>query len=282
MRPGDPSTFRIRRLWVVGGCLGALAAAAAVVRAGLRVTPRPLPPTVLTASEPDTVPLPADLPAPVERFYRELYGGRVPVVDTAVVSGRGTMRISGVTMPVRFRFTHRAGRAYRHHIETTFFGARLLEVDESYIDGTARLELPFGVSEGDRIDQGANLALWAEAVWMPSLWVTDPAASWQPLADHTALLIVPFGDGSQELTARFDPATGLLASLESLRFKGEDADAPTPWINEVGRWGHVDGRPVPRVASITWADEGSPWAVLRTEEVLYGVDLPDDLGGPGP
>lgn len=250
--------------------------------AGLRITPRPLAESGLSPSEPDRVPLPEDLPAPVARFYRELYGDTVPVIDTAVISGRGTMRISGLTLPVRFRFTHRSGQAYRHYIETTFYGARILTVEESYLDGSARLELPFGVSEGPKIDQGANLALWAEAVWMPAVWVTDPAVSWRGVDDRTAELVVPFGDEQQVLVARFDPGTGLLDSLESMRFKGEDSERTISWLNEVDEWAVLDGRMLPVLASLTWEDEGTPWAVLRTEEVLYGVELPDDLGGRGP
>ncbi|MFL6335864.1 MAG: hypothetical protein ACJ754_21350 [Pyrinomonadaceae bacterium] len=30
---------------------------------------------------------------------------------------------------------------------------------------------------------------------------------------------------------------------------------------------------LPSVCSITWADEGTPWAMFRTEDVVYNVDV---------
>jgi len=126
---------------------------------GLQVKPSPFPPLGQNGSQPETVPLPDGLPAPVDRFYRELYGDQVPVIDSAVISGRGRLRIRGITFPARFRFMHRAGETYRHDIETTFFGLKLMKVKEVYENGRARLELPFGVSEGPQVNQGANLAL---------------------------------------------------------------------------------------------------------------------------
>jgi hypothetical protein len=176
-----------------------LAVAGLLLWGGLQVPARPYPALEAASRELRTVPLPSGLPAPVARFYRVLYGDEIPVIDTAVIAGRGTMRISGVSLPVRFRFTHLTGRAYRHEIETTLFGGRVMAIDEVYLDGTARLELPFGVSEGPNIDQGANLALWAEAVWMPSVWVTDRQARWEPIDEHTAALVVPFGAAEESL-----------------------------------------------------------------------------------
>ena len=181
--PGS-STPRSRRpparrvlAWIVGvSCL-----AGAALWAGMRVEPAPLPAPALAEGAMAMTALPADLPAPVERFYRTLYGEQLPVPDTLVVSGRGTMRIQGITFPSRFRFSHRAGADYRHYIETTVFGAPLLKVNEWYVDGAGRLELPFGVSEGPKVDQGANLALWAELVWAPAVWVTSPDARTVPV-----------------------------------------------------------------------------------------------------
>lgn len=228
------------------------------------------------------MPVPVGLPEPVERFYRNLYGERVPVVDSAVISGRGNMRIAGITFPARFRFSHVTGDAYRHYIELTGFGAPFMTVNEWFVDDHARLELPFGVREGPNVDQGANLALWAEAVWMPSVWITDPQAHWKHVDDTSALLTVPFGGQRETFTVHFDPDTGLLDRMQSLRFKNEADRTKTDWINEAPQWGQVDGHPVPTRATVAWANEVAPWADLQTESVIYNADLRGYIRQAGP
>ena len=157
-----------------------------------------------------------------------------------------------------------------------------MAVDEWFLDGHARLDLPMGVSEGPNVDQGANLALWAEAVWMPAVWVTDPRVRWEPVDDTRARLVVPFGEVEESFTVTFDPVTRMLQTMESVRFRGEQDVDRTPWINladDVGR-----GRRPPGAAArlgVTWADEGSPWARLRTESVLYNADLTEYVRAAG-
>src|SRR5512146_3070831 len=89
----------------------------------------------------ETIALPTGLPAPVERFYRTVYGEEVPLIETAVIQGRGIMKpFLNITIPARFVFVHDAGKDYRHYFEATWFGIPLLKVNEGYIDGESFFE----------------------------------------------------------------------------------------------------------------------------------------------
>ncbi len=278
--PGVRRRRRGRRF--VAYALGGVAVLGGTGWLGLRIEPQPLPDAGIEAGPVETIPLPDGLPDPVDRFYRTLYGDRLPVVETAVISGRGQLRVNGITFPARYRFSHLAGHDYRHYIEVAWFGRPLLAVNEWFLDGTARLELPFGVMQGPKVDQGANLALWAEAGWFPSIWLTDTRTRWEPIDATSARLVTPFGDETEEFTVTFDPDTGLLERLESMRFKGEEHDTKTRWVNQALDWDVLDGVPTPMTTTVTWADEGTPWARLRTEEVILNADLDRYLRADGP
>ena len=156
------------------------------------------------------MPLPDGLPAPVERYYRQTYGDEVPVVHSVVITGRGKIRPFGLWLPARYRFTHDAGKGYRHYIEATWFGIPIMKVNERYIDLKAKMELPWMTDEGEKLDQAANIGMWAElAGSAPSVLVTDPRVRWEPIDDDSAVLVVPLGtDATDTFVVRFDPGTG--------------------------------------------------------------------------
>jgi hypothetical protein len=62
---------------------------------GLRIRPQPFDPYPETTPELETVPLPDDLPAPVERYYKAIMGEQAPVIESAVISTRGKLRVGG-------------------------------------------------------------------------------------------------------------------------------------------------------------------------------------------
>ncbi len=262
--------------------IGALGAVAAAGWLGLQVKPKPFPAYPEQTPALNSVELPADLPSPVARFYEIIAGDQVPVIESAVISGRGRLRIKGITFPARFRFTHIAGQGYRHYIEATIFGYPVMKVNEWYLDGHVRMELPVGVIENEpKIDMAANLSLWGEAVWLPSILVTDPRVRWEAVDNTTARLVVPYDGGEDTFTVAFDPQTGLIQALEALRYREATDEARIPWRNEPLGWREFHGIMVPSPAATTWLDEGTPWAVWTIEDVVYNVDVSEYIRARG-
>jgi hypothetical protein len=265
--------------------LGVVAVLVGVGWAGLQVEPAPFPdyPETSAASVPTTA-LPSGLPAPVERWYRSAYGERIPQIDSVVVTGRARVRPAGpVWFPARFRFTHDAGRGYRHYIEATWFGIPIIRVNERYVDGVSLTEIMGQTDSGPKVEQAANLGMWAElAQAAPSVLLTDPRVRWEPVDATTAKLVVPLAGSSEpdSFIARFDPATGGLHTLEAPRYHAGNSTATVLWTAQTGAGPAVGPYRMPSTGSATWADFGT-WAHFRTEDVRYNVDVSHYLRAPG-
>lgn len=242
--------------------------------AGLQMDPDPFPPFSQESPEYEMRDLPADLPAPVARYFRAAFGLRVPVIRSAVISGRARLRLNGLFFPARFRFIHQAGQNYRHYFELAFFGAPVMRVNEYYLDGVGRMELPNQVIENDpKTNSAANLGMWAESIWLPPLLATCPDVRWEPIDDATARLVVPYQGGEQSLTARFDPVSGLVTYLEAMRFRDAGDYNPRLWITHSRNWRSFHNILIPGTGTITWMDQGRPWAVFNVDDIEYNVDV---------
>ena len=251
---------------------------------GLRMQPGPLPEySAVPAYPEETIPLPAGLPAPVERFYSQTHpDGKLPVYHTAVVSGRGTLRLAGVKFPTRYRFTHRTGYDYRHYFESTFYGIPIMKVNEHFLDGRGRMDLPFGVVENDpAVNSAANQGLWAEMSVYPAAFLTDERVRWEAVDDLTARLHVPWQEGEQVFTVHFDPQTGRMLSMETLRAK-DAKSGQVMWTAGFTTESARNGRPAKVLQNATWADEGSPWLVLGAEDIVFNTDIAVYIRQTGP
>jgi len=242
---------------------------------GLQIKPAPFSPYPQQQPSLETIPLPAGLPAPVERYYQSVYGDQIPVIESAVIQGRAQISPFGVKLPARFVFVHNAGQDYRHYIEATLFGLPLLKVNEGYVDGESFWEGPGpAIYDDASTNQAANLAVWAEASWFPSVWLIDERVHWEPVDEVTALLYVPFEDQMENFVVRFNPETGLIDTMEAMRYRDSgDQAKKILWITTTEPGSFIEGTKISSVGSATWLDQGKPWATFTLEEVNYNVDV---------
>jgi hypothetical protein len=253
--------------------IGGVAGLAALAWAGARVQPPRFPSPEWESRPLRTVALPAGLPRPVARYAETVFGDSIPVVETALIIGRVDMVIGGIPCKGRFKFFHQAGAAYYHEIQITWFGLPLITVDEQYKDGQAIMHLPFAQIENDeRTNRSANLGLWAEAIWLPSIWFIDDRVRWIAVDDSTARLVVPDAAEEERLTMAFDARTSLVTRLSTLRYAASDDPSRHPWTNSVGEWGEMNGVRIPLAASTRW-DDDKPWAVWTVDDVIYNLDV---------
>ena len=261
----------MRRLAGVLG--GALVVLLGLGWAGLRVQPAPFQSAATSDGTAEYAPIPTSLPAPVARFYRATYGDRVPVVKSAVVTGRGTMTLFGLTFPSRFRFNYDEARNFRTYFEITVFGFPIMRVNEYFVNGSFRAELPPGVEEGSpKLNQSANVRLWSEYLtWLPAVLLADPRVRWEAVDDELAILVVPFDQEIEKgvrkeverIVVRFDPATGLVRYFEAMRYQSADSPVPILWVN--GVW-----------------HGAAPWANWVVDETALNVPVDVSLTRKGP
>jgi hypothetical protein len=246
---------------------------------GFQIEPESFPPHPETTKDAGTVNVPPDIPEPVKRYYETAAGSHVPVIRSAVVWGKGRLRINGIWMPVRFKAYYLPGQAFHRYMEVTWFGKPFLKVSDVYMNGkgATNIEGIFNNREtGEKIDQGSNLALWGEMVFTPSVSITDTRVRWKAVDDDSARLVIPYGEQNDELLFKLDEKTGLISNVSAQRYRGQD-DNKTPWRIELTEWKNFHSVKIPVRFAVTWEDEGSPWSYWTVEGVEYNVDIEDKL-----
>ena len=277
MKKGRGTRILTRAALVAAGSVAVLAGAGWL---GLQVEPASHPPHPERTPELNEIELPSDLPDPVRRYFRATYGDEIPSIDTAVVWGRGEFSLNGLWFPARFKSYYDVpGRTFRRDMELTWFGRPVFRGRDTFIDGKGALKITglFGLVdltyEGEKIDQGANLAMWGELLgYAPSALLLDPQVSWEPVDVNTARLIVPFGEAEDSLRVEFDPETGYMTRMTGMRYRGEEAEK-TPWCGEGSSWRVVRGIEMPHRLPGVWEDQGEPYVVLDLGGAEHDVDV---------
>ena len=160
----------------------------------------------------------------------------------------------------------------------------ILQGVDAYLDGTGSLDITgllglLSISDrGEKIDQGQNLAMWAEAPFTtPSALVLDSRVRWEPIDDTSARLIFPFGEREEDsLRFEFDPETGLMTQMSGMRYRDQE-ETKTPWRGEYSDWRTVRGIKVPHRLVGTWEDQEEPYIILDLEGAEYNIDVSEEI-----
>lgn len=246
---------------------------------GFQIEPDSFPPHPDKMQDSGAVEVPPDLPEPVLRYYKTAAGSQVPVIKSAVVWGKAKLRINGIWMPVRFKAYYLPGQAFLRYLEVTWFGKTILRVSDSYMNGQGSMKIEglLNMREtGEKIDQGQNLAMWGEAVFTPSLAITDTRARWEAVDDETVRLVIPYGVQNDSLLYKFDKKTGLISNVSAQRYRGQE-DKKTPWLIEFMEWKTFHSVKIPVRFAVIWENDVSPWSYWTVEGVEYNVDIADNL-----
>ena len=261
-------------LYVVLGLL----ALVALISIGFAIPPRPFRPHPAPSQPGEPQPLRPGLPEPVRRHFVETIGETPRTVKTAVVWGRGRRHIRGVWVPLRFKAWYRPGEAYTRRMEVTWFQRPVMRGRDAWKNGTGFYEMGDKVEQGEEIDQSQALAMWADAVWMPSLLVHESPIGWDPVDENMARLVIPDGrGGSQSLLAYFDPINGRMTHLSGKRYSISTGEQE-PWRVDLLTWKQLNGLLIPDQTSVAWGESGSPLSYWSVDGVAYNVNVTDQLG----
>lgn len=250
-----------------------------IVWLGFQIEPKSFSPHPEKTNDAGTVDVSPEVPEPVKRYYEAAAGSMVPVIKSAVVWGKAKFRINGIWMPVRFKAYYLPGQAFIRYLEVTWFGKTVLKVRDSYMNGEGVLKIEGLLNKretGEKIDQGQNLALWGESVFMPSVFFTNTSACWEIVDDKTVRLVIPYGQQNDSLDFKFDRKSGLISQICAMRYKGQNEEK-TPWRIDITEWMTSHYVKIPSRSSVTWEDEGSPWSYWTVEVVEYNVEISEML-----
>ena len=253
---------------MIGGTLAALAALAWV---GLQIPSKIIAPATGKSQAGENVLVPENLPAPVRRYLHVALGDHAPRIESAVFWGRAQANF-GLWVPMRFQLYHRVGYDFRREMQVTWFGFPVLKALDQYVNGQGMTGLVGKADTGERVDQGSNMILFAEAPLYPSIFVTDPRIRWVAIDETSAQMFFPFGTEEDSMTVTFDPQTALITKMTALRYFGANGEKE-PWRVDFLTWQVVDGMTIPLRSAITWEKQGKPWSYWDMTGVAWNVDL---------
>ena len=229
----------------------------------------------------------AELPAPVEKYFRLVLNDPQPCIRRARFTQRGELRIneqSGkwsrfsasqvvAAGPPGFVWNARVSVAPLLHVR----------VRDGYVAGrgsgaVALLSALTVASESDRpeLNSGALHRYLAEAVWYPTALLPSAGVEWSAIDSTRALATLTDSDVSVSLEFRFNDVgevSGIYAAERWGRFGG--TYELVPWEGRFGNYTRKQGVLVPATAEVGWHRASGFWSFWRGEVLDLNYDYRD-------
>lgn len=206
----------------------------------------------------------ADLPQPVQRYFRAVFEDGQPLIAAARVSHKGTFNMSETAekwsdfTSTQLVITQRPGFDWDGRI-AMMPGINAL-VHDAYMDGEGILHAALlglvtvadmrGTPEAA---QGELMRFLAEAAWYPTRLLPSQGVRWESIDNSSARATLKDGDTAVSLDFRFDEA-GLISTVSA------EARARTvkgglvfaPWIGRFWDYEVRDGMWIPLSGEVAW------------------------------
>ena len=206
----------------------------------------------------------ADLPAPVQRYFRAVLKEGQPTISALTIDMVGTFNMSTAaehwkpfTSQQRVA-THRPG--FLWDAQVSMLPGLVVRVVDSYIAGSGLLHAAIlglvtvaKVSGGVEVARGEFMRFFAEAAWYPTALLPSQGVRWEAVDDRSANATIVDGPLTLTLLFRFNHA-GL---IESVRAEARGAMVGNkvvmmPWECSLSSYEVRDGITVPITGEASW------------------------------
>jgi hypothetical protein len=212
------------------------------------------------------------LPAPVARWVAAARLDDLAGVETVGSVAHGRVRLGRLPwLPIDMRTLHRLGRDQVRDIRLRIGPVPLLGVLDAYVDGAGITKIGPIPTIGPEVDQGAVLAMWAEAIAWPAAWHHLPGLRWSAVDEEHARLHLPFATGEEVVDVTFDRASGFPRLFEVDRFKA--GGRKVRWRAECSDLRSYDGFRAWSHVRAAWADDPGPWFEAWFDRIVPNVKV---------
>lgn len=226
----------------------------------------------------------ADLPEPVQRYFRTVFKDGQPLIAAVRVSHKGTFNMSETTekwsafTSTQLVIPQRPGFDWDGRI-AMMPGINVF-VRDAYVSGEGILHAALlglvtvaDIRGTPEAAQGEQMRFFAEAAWYPTRLLPSQGVRWESIDNSTARATLKDGDTVVSLDFRFDEA-GLIATVSA------EARARTvkgglvfaPWIGRFWDYEVRDGMRIPLSGEVAWQlPDGSlfPYWRGRIMNIVY-------------